>query len=55
MPVDVDVASEFRYRAPPLPVGGLGLLVSQSRRDRRYAWRRCATCSEAGQHVLSRA
>ena len=25
-----DVASEFRYRAPPLPAGGLGLLVSQS-------------------------
>ncbi len=30
MPVDADVASEFRYRAPPLPEGGLGLLVSQS-------------------------
>jgi glucosamine--fructose-6-phosphate aminotransferase (isomerizing) len=28
--VDADVASEFRYRAPPLPAGGLGLLVSQS-------------------------
>jgi glucosamine--fructose-6-phosphate aminotransferase (isomerizing) len=30
MPCDADVASEFRYRAPPLPEGGLGLLVSQS-------------------------
>jgi len=30
IPTDADVASEFRYRAPPLPVGGLGLLVSQS-------------------------
>jgi len=30
LPVDADVASEFRYRAPPLPEGGLGLLVSQS-------------------------
>ena len=30
LPMDADVASEFRYRAPPLPVGGLGLLVSQS-------------------------
>ena len=30
MPADIDVASEFRYRAPPLPTGGLGLLVSQS-------------------------
>jgi glucosamine--fructose-6-phosphate aminotransferase (isomerizing) len=30
MPCDADVASEFRYRAPPMPGGGLGLLVSQS-------------------------
>ncbi len=28
--VDADVASEFRYRTPPLPEGGLGLLLSQS-------------------------
>jgi glucosamine--fructose-6-phosphate aminotransferase (isomerizing) len=27
---DADVASEFRYRAPPLEAAGLGLLVSQS-------------------------
>ncbi len=27
---DADVASEFRYRAPPLDANGLGLLVSQS-------------------------
>ena len=30
VPVEADVASEFRYRAPPLEQGGLGLLVSQS-------------------------
>ena len=30
LPADADVASEFRYRTPPLPPGGLGLLVSQS-------------------------
>ncbi len=30
IPSDGDVASEFRYRSPPLPPGGLGLLVSQS-------------------------
>ena len=30
LPVDADVASEFRYRAPPLTEGGLGMLVSQS-------------------------
>ena len=30
VPVEADVASEFRYRTPPLETGGLGLLVSQS-------------------------
>jgi glucosamine--fructose-6-phosphate aminotransferase (isomerizing) len=30
LPADVDVASEFRYREPPLEAGTLGLLVSQS-------------------------
>ncbi|WP_297443880.1 glutamine--fructose-6-phosphate transaminase (isomerizing) [Acidocella sp.] len=30
VPVEADVASEFRYRAPPLDEAGLGLLVSQS-------------------------
>ncbi len=30
LPTDGDVASEFRYRAPPMPKGGLGILVSQS-------------------------
>jgi glucosamine--fructose-6-phosphate aminotransferase (isomerizing) len=30
IPTDADVASEFRYRAPPLARDGLGLLVSQS-------------------------
>jgi glucosamine--fructose-6-phosphate aminotransferase (isomerizing) len=30
IPTDGDVASEFRYRTPPMSPGGLGLLVSQS-------------------------
>ena len=30
LPADIDVASELRYRMPPLPEGGVGLLVSQS-------------------------
>lgn len=30
IPTEADVASEFRYRAPPMPTGGLGLLLSQS-------------------------
>ncbi len=30
IPVEIDIASEFRYREPPLPAGGLALFVSQS-------------------------
>ncbi|MEM8956579.1 MAG: glutamine--fructose-6-phosphate transaminase (isomerizing) [Pseudomonadota bacterium] len=30
IPVDVDIASEFRYREPPLPDGTLTIFVSQS-------------------------
>jgi glucosamine--fructose-6-phosphate aminotransferase (isomerizing) len=30
IPVDADVASEFRYRDAPLSAGGVGLLISQS-------------------------
>jgi glucosamine--fructose-6-phosphate aminotransferase (isomerizing) len=52
LPVDADVASEFRYRAPPLPVGGLGMLVSQSGEtaDTLAALR---YMKAEGQHILS--
>ena len=30
LPVDVDIASEFRYREPPLSNGGIAIVVSQS-------------------------
>lgn len=30
LPVEIDVASEFRYRLPPLPEKGLSLFISQS-------------------------
>ena len=52
LPADADVASEFRYRAPPLPAGGLGLLVSQSGEtaDTLAALR---YMRGEGQHVLS--
>ncbi len=30
IPVEIDIASEFRYRAPPMAPGGLALLISQS-------------------------
>ena len=50
--VDIDVASEFRYREAPLPEGGLTIVVSQSGETAdtlaslRYA-------KEQGQHLLS--
>jgi glucosamine--fructose-6-phosphate aminotransferase (isomerizing) len=52
VPCEGDVASEFRYRAPPLERGGLGLLVSQSGEtaDTLAALRYLRA---AGQHVLS--
>jgi glucosamine--fructose-6-phosphate aminotransferase (isomerizing) len=52
IPADGDVASEFRYRAPPMEAGGLGLLVSQSGEtaDTLAALR---YMREQGQHVLS--
>ncbi|MGO4705306.1 glutamine--fructose-6-phosphate transaminase (isomerizing) [Microvirga sp. 2MCAF38] len=52
IPVEIDVASEFRYREAPLDAGGLSLFVSQSGETAdtlaslRYA-------KEQGQHVLS--
>ena len=52
LPVDVDVASEFRYREPPLEKGGLSLFISQSGEtaDTLAALRYCAG---QGQHVAS--
>jgi glutamine---fructose-6-phosphate transaminase (isomerizing) len=52
MPTDGDVASEFRYRTPPLPPGGLGLLVSQSGETADTIAALHYMRSE-GQHVLS--
>ena len=52
LPVDVDVASEFRYREPPLEQGGLSLFISQSGEtaDTLAALRYCAG---QGQHIAS--
>ncbi len=52
LPVDVDVASEFRYREPPLEKGGLSLFISQSGEtaDTLAALRYCAS---QGQHIAS--
>ena len=52
LPVDADVASELRYRNPPVPDGGAAILVSQSGEtaDTLAALR---LLREAGQRVLS--
>ena len=52
VPADADVASELRYREPPLTEGGLGLFISQSGEtaDTLAALR---SLRSAGQHVLS--
>jgi glutamine---fructose-6-phosphate transaminase (isomerizing) len=52
MPVDVEIASEFRYRSPAMTKGGLSLFISQSGETLdtlaalRYA-------KEQGQHILA--
>jgi len=52
VPVEVDIASEFRYRRPRMPEGGAALFISQSGETidtlaaLRYA-------REQGQHILS--
>ncbi|MDP7345396.1 MAG: SIS domain-containing protein, partial [Alphaproteobacteria bacterium] len=52
VPVEIDVASEFRYREAPLPEGGVALFVSQSGEtaDTLAALRHCR---KLGQHVVS--
>ena len=49
---DIDVASEFRYRTPPLAKGGLGILVSQSG-ETADTMAALNYMREQGQHVLS--
>jgi glutamine---fructose-6-phosphate transaminase (isomerizing) len=48
MPVDIDVASEFRYRDPVLEAGGLALFISQSGEtaDTLAALRHAKACAQ---------
>ncbi len=48
LPVDVDVASEFRYREPPMEENGLALFISQSGEtaDTLAALRYCAAVGQ---------
>ena len=50
LPTDVDIASEFRYRDPPLTEGGLALFISQSGETADTL--ACLNhCREGGQHI----
>jgi glucosamine--fructose-6-phosphate aminotransferase (isomerizing) len=52
IPVEIDIASEFRYREAPMPEGGVALFISQSGEtlDTLEALR---YCKRQGQHILS--
>lgn len=52
VPVEVDVASELRYRGTPMPENGLAMMISQSgeSKDTLEALR---FCKSQGQHILS--
>ena len=52
IPVEIDIASEFRYREAPLPEGGVALFVSQSGEtaDTLAALRHCR---DQGQKIVS--
>ena len=50
--VEIDIASEFRYRAPAMPKGGAAIFISQSGEtaDTLAALR---YCREAGQKIIA--
>ncbi len=52
VPVEIDIASEFRYRAAPVEAGGLAIFISQSGEtaDTLAALR---FCKEEGMHTLA--
>ncbi|MGE0851015.1 MAG: glutamine--fructose-6-phosphate transaminase (isomerizing) [Hyphomicrobiaceae bacterium] len=52
IPVEIDVASEFRYREPPLPKGGLSLFITQSG-ETADTLATLRYCKGQGQHIAS--
>src|SRR5690606_29882798 len=52
LPVDIDVASEFRYREAPMKEGGLAIFISQSG-ETADTLASLRYCKGHGQHVLS--
>jgi glucosamine--fructose-6-phosphate aminotransferase (isomerizing) len=54
IPVEIDVASEFRYREAPLEPGGLGTVRIAVRRDGGHAGVAALCCGEWAAHPISR-
>ncbi|MEM8749291.1 MAG: glutamine--fructose-6-phosphate transaminase (isomerizing) [Pseudomonadota bacterium] len=52
LPVDIDVASEFRYREMPMPDKGLSLFISQSG-ETADTLAGLKYCEQAGQHLAA--
>ena len=52
LPVDVDIASEFRYRDTPLPPGGAALFISQSG-ETMDTLEALKLARSQGQHIMS--
>jgi glucosamine--fructose-6-phosphate aminotransferase (isomerizing) len=52
LPVEIDIASEFRYREPPLVPGGLALFVSQSG-ETADTLATLRYCKAVGQHAAA--
>jgi glucosamine--fructose-6-phosphate aminotransferase (isomerizing) len=52
IPVEIDIASEFRYRAPSMPKGGLALFISQSG-ETADTLAALHYCRSQGQHIVS--
>jgi len=51
-PVEADIASELRYRAPPMPEGGLSLFISQSG-ETADTYGALTYAKSQGQHTLA--
>jgi glucosamine--fructose-6-phosphate aminotransferase (isomerizing) len=52
LPVDIDIASEFRYREMPLEPGGLAIFVSQSG-ETADTLASLRYCKDSGQHIAA--
>ena len=52
VPVEIDVASEMRYREAPMPAGGVALFVSQSG-ETADTLATLRYCKAQGQHILA--